>query len=94
MIGLVIVVLLLLGAIFAPLLAPHAPLLQARDAVLQPPSGMFPLGTDDVGRDVLARVLYGARLSLAVGGVVVSVALVAGTLLGLWPGSRTDLAMR
>lgn len=85
-IGLAIVVLLVLAALFAPLLAPHDPLVQARDAVLQRPGGGFPLGTDDVGRDVLARVLYGARLSLAVGGFVVSLALVAGTLLGLVAG--------
>lgn len=85
-IGLAIVVLLVLAALFAPLLAPHDPLVQVRDAVLQRPGGGFPLGTDDVGRDVLARVLYGARLSLAVGGVVVSLALVAGTLLGLVAG--------
>ena len=85
-IGLGVVLLLVLAAVFAPVLAPHDPLVQARDAILQPPGGAFPLGTDDVGRDVLARVLYGARLSLAVGGVVVGLTLSLGTLLGLLAG--------
>jgi len=85
-IGLAIVLLLVFAALFAPWLSPHDPLVQARDAILQPPGGAFPLGTDDVGRDVLARVLHGARLSLAVGGIVVSLALAAGTLLGLLAG--------
>ena len=85
-IGLAVVLLLVLAAVFAPVLAPHDPLVQARDAILQPPGGAYPLGTDDVGRDVLARVLYGARLSLAVGGIVVGLTLSAGTLLGLLAG--------
>ena len=85
-IGLVIVVALLLGAAFAPWLAPHDPLIQARDAILRSPGGAYPLGTDDVGRDVLARVLFGARLSLSVGAVVVALSLSAGTLLGLLAG--------
>jgi len=85
-IGLVLVALLLLAALFAPVLAPHDPLIQARDAILHPPSLSYPLGTDDVGRDVLARLLYGARLSLAVGLIVVSLALLVGTLLGLLAG--------
>ena len=86
MVGLAVVVLLVLGAAFAPVLVPHDPLLQARDAILQAPGGAFPLGTDDVGRDVLARVLYGARLSLAVGAVVVGLASSVGTALGLLAG--------
>ena len=90
-IGLVLVALLLLAALFAPILAPHDPLAQARDAILQPPGWPFPLGTDDVGRDVLARLLYGARLSLAVGLIVVSLALMAGTLLGLLAGFSDGL---
>ena len=85
-IGLVIVLALVLAATAAPLLAPHDPLIQARDAILHPPGGAYPLGTDDVGRDILARVLYGSRLSLAVGGIVVALAFVVGTLLGLLAG--------
>lgn len=85
-IGLVIVLALVLAAACAPLFAPHDPLVQARDAILHAPGGAYPLGTDDVGRDILARVLYGSRLSLAVGGIVVALALLAGTLLGLLAG--------
>jgi dipeptide transport system permease protein len=91
LIGLAIVTLLLLAAAFAPVLAPHDPLIQARDAILQPPSATYPLGTDDVGRDVLARLLYGARLSLAVGAIVVTLALTVGTLLGLLAGFSEGL---
>jgi len=90
-IGFILVALLLLAAAFAPLLAPHAPLEQARDAILQPPGWPYPLGTDDVGRDVLARLLYGARLSLAVGLIVVTLALLAGGLLGLLAGFSDGL---
>lgn len=98
MIGLVIVAALLVAAIFAPWLAPHPPDSQARDAVLHAPDWAFPLGTDDVGRDVLARLLYGARLSLSIGVAVVAQASIVGTLLGLiagFAGGITDaLVMR
>ena len=84
--GLTIVSLLVFSALAAPLLAPHGPDDQMRQAVLHPPTwlwGSYPLGTDDVGRDVFSRLLYGARLSLAIGAMVVSLAFVVGTLLGL-----------
>lgn len=87
--GLTIVGLLVFAAVFAPLLAPHGPDDQMRQAVLHPPtwfSGAYPLGTDDVGRDVLSRLLYGARLSLAIGAMVVTLAFLVGTLLGLIAG--------
>ena len=77
-IGLVVFGLLVVAAIFAPLLAPHAPNAQYRDAVLLPPSweeggrADFLLGTDAVGRDILSRLLYGARFSLFIGIVVVT----------------------
>ncbi len=85
-IGLVLVVLLLFAACLAPLLAPHAPDDQMRTAILHPPTwffGSYPLGTDDLGRDVFSRLLYGARLSLSIGAVVVAQAFLVGTLLGL-----------
>lgn len=98
MIGLVIVAALVAAAILAPLLAPHPPDNQVRDAVLHAPDWAFPLGTDDVGRDVLARLLYGARLSLSIGVAVVTQASIVGTLLGLiagFSGGITDaLIMR
>ncbi len=87
--GLTIVSLLVFSALAAPLLAPHGPDDQMRQAVLHPPTwlwGAYPLGTDDVGRDVFSRLLYGARLSLAIGAMVVSLAFVVGTLLGLIAG--------
>src|SRR6185503_19246732 len=80
-IGLAVFVLLVLAAIFSPLLAPYSPIAQYRDAVLVPPSWAaggrpaFLLGTDQVGRDILSRLLYGARFSLFIGIVVVTASL-------------------
>ncbi len=79
-------------AIFAPLLAPHNPTQQFRDAFLQPPfwqeggSLTYPLGTDAVGRDMLSRLLHGARYSFYVGIIVVAVAASGGIVLGLLSG--------
>src|SRR5579871_6560926 len=86
MIGLGLVILLILAAVLAPLLAPYAPNEQMRQAILHAPGGGFPLGTDDVGRDVLSRLLFGARLSLSIGAVVVALSFTVGTLLGLIAG--------
>jgi dipeptide transport system permease protein len=89
MIGLSLVLLLVSVAVFAPLLAPHGPDDQMRQAILHPPTwfaGTYPLGTDDVGRDVLSRLLFGARLSLSIGAMVVAQAFAVGTLLGLVAG--------
>jgi dipeptide transport system permease protein len=89
-IGIGLVTALVLAAILAPLLAPHGPDEQIRTAILHRPTwfaGGFPLGTDDLGRDVLSRLLYGARLSLSIGAVVVALSFVVGTLMGLVAGS-------
>jgi dipeptide transport system permease protein len=91
MIGFSLIAALGLSAIFAPLLAPHPPDEQIRTAVLHAPtwfSGSFPLGTDDVGRDILSRLLFGARLSLSIGIAVVAQALLVGIPLGLIAGFR------
>jgi len=85
-IGLCLVTLLIVAAVFAPILAPFEPNLQMREAILHAPGNGFPLGTDDVGRDVLSRLLYGARLSLSIGAVVVALSFTVGTLLGLIAG--------
>jgi dipeptide transport system permease protein len=91
-IGLVVFVALVLIALAAPLLAPHEPYQQYRDALLLPPawseggSWRFPLGTDPVGRDMLSRLIYGARFSLFIGLVVVTLSLTGGILLGLIAG--------
>jgi len=91
-IGLVVFVLLVLVAIFAPLIAPHLPDTQDKTSFLTPPvweqggKAEYVLGTDAVGRDILSRLLYGARYSLVIGAVVVSLALVGGITLGLIAG--------
>jgi len=83
--GLAVMVVLVVLAITAPLVAPHGPAEQFRDHFLAPPfqTATFPLGTDDLGRDILSRLIYGARLSLLIGCVVVALSLSVGTLLGL-----------
>ena len=91
-IGLFVFALLILIAIFAPLLAPHSPDDQFRDFFLTPPAwqeggnAQFLLGTDAVGRDMLSRLIYGSRFSLAIGFVVVTTALISGVILGLLAG--------
>ncbi|MBO0346869.1 ABC transporter permease subunit [Roseibium sp. CAU 1637] len=90
--GLALFVLLVSVAIFAPLVAPHHPDMQFRDALLSPPfweaggSLTYPLGTDAVGRDILSRLIFGARFSLFIGVVVVTIALVGGIVIGLVAG--------
>jgi dipeptide transport system permease protein len=87
--GLGIIAVVLFAALFAPWLAPHDPIEQFRDALLAPPSwfaqgsARFWLGADDLGRDLLSRLLFGARLSLLIGFVAVALSLSLGTLLGL-----------
>jgi peptide/nickel transport system permease protein len=84
--GIVIIMSFILVAIFAPLLAPYDPYaLNLRDA-LQQPSGEHLLGTDQVGRDSLSRIIYGARTSLMIGLIVVAVAAFVGMGLGLIAG--------
>jgi ABC-type dipeptide/oligopeptide/nickel transport system permease subunit len=76
-----------IAAIFAPWLAPHNPVTgDLRNAYLIEPGSRFLLGTDTQGRDVLSRVLYGARLSLSVGLISQSVSVTLGVLLGLLAG--------
>ena len=96
--GLALIALVVLVAIAGPALAPHDPLTPAPLDRLQPPSGAHPFGTDSLGRDILSRVIYGARISLAIGLISVAISLVPGTLLGLaagYFGGRADsLIMR
>ena len=97
-IGLAVVVVLLLMALFAPWIAPHAPDLTNSAVFLKPPawqqggSWQYPLGTDAIGRDILSRLLYGARLSLVIGIAVVALAIVVGVVLGLIAGYFKGLA--
>jgi len=75
-------------ALLAPLISPYDPNLQTWSAVRQPPSALHWFGTDDLGRDLLARVIYGARASLLAGAISVTIALVIGVPLGLLSGYR------
>lgn len=90
--GLAVIVVITALALLAPWVAPHAPHEQFRDALLVPPAwsaggdARFLLGTDDVGRDILSRLLFGARLSLLVGAIVVTLSLAVGITLGLIAG--------
>lgn len=84
--GLTIVLLLVLAGVFAPLLTPYDPAQQDLRAVLQPPSLSHPLGTDQLGRDILARILFGARLTLFIGAFAVAVGMVVGVPLGVISG--------
>jgi dipeptide transport system permease protein len=90
--ALAVIMLLLLCALLANLIAPYGPAEQFRDATLARPSltpiggHVFLLGTDEVGRDILSRLIYGTRLSLLIGLVSVSLALVGGVPLGLVAG--------
>jgi len=101
-IGLCVVTAIVLIAIFAPLVAPHSPIEQFRDYAKIPPAMFkggdwrFPLGTDAVGRDILSRLVYGARLSLFIGLAVMVVSALIGTALGLlsaFAGGIIDVAI-
>lgn len=96
--GLWILGLVTFCAIFADAISPHSPIEQDYLAITEPPSLAHPLGTDDLGRDVLARVIYGSRVSLQVGVIAVSIAVALGVSLGLLAGyaggTVDDVVMR
>ena len=96
--GLTITFVVLVCAILAPLLSPYDPNVQDYLALAEPPSLAHPLGTDDLGRDVLTRIIFGARVSLQVGVIAVGIALTLGVTLGLLAGYTggllDDVAMR
>ncbi|ARP82006.1 ABC transporter permease [Bordetella genomosp. 8] len=85
-VGIGLLVLIALVAILAPWLAPHDPLQQNIAYRLEPPSAEFWLGTDSYGRDVLSRLIYGARVSLLVGFVAILIAMSIGASLGILAG--------
>ncbi len=84
-VGVIIVGITILAAIFAPLLAPYDPANQQADRLLGP-SGTHIFGTDDLGRDTLSRIIFGARVSLQVGIMSIVVSLLFGGLLGIVAG--------
>ncbi|TCP46808.1 peptide/nickel transport system permease protein/oligopeptide transport system permease protein [Tamaricihabitans halophyticus] len=85
-IALGVIIIFVLAALFAPLIAPYDPVAQHRDAIQLPPSGEFWLGTDDLGRDVFSRVLYGARTSLLVALATLATGGVLGSVIGIFSG--------
>ena len=101
-IGLFVFAIILLMAIFAPLVSPHAPNEQNRQLLLSVPfwmdggSASYPLGTDAVGRDIFSRLIFGARFSLFIGVVVVTLSVISGVLIGLVAGyfrGRVDIVI-
>jgi peptide/nickel transport system permease protein len=92
-----LILLLVLTAIFADVLAPYDPLAAQPEIRLAPPSWAHPFGTDDIGRDVFSRIIYGSRISLWVGLLAVGIGTLVGTLIGLvcgyWEG-RLDLLLQ
>ena len=85
-VSLTFLVLVVLAAVFAPLLAPHDPNVASARDILAPPGGDYPLGADPSGQDILSRLLYGARLSLLGAAITVAVAVVLGVTSGLIAG--------
>ncbi len=86
MAGLAVVVLVIAVALLAPFIAPYDPTAQSYSTIRKPPTGAHLFGTDEVGRDILARIIYGARASLAAGLVSVAIAIGIGVPLGLLAG--------
>jgi peptide/nickel transport system permease protein len=86
MVGLSVVTLVILAAVLAPLLAPYDPIQQSWSAVRKPPSAAYWLGTDEAGRDLLSRIIFGARASLSAGVISVAIAIGVGVPLGLLAG--------
>ena len=92
-----LLLLLVFTAIFADVLAPYDPLFTHPEIRLTPPGWQHPFGTDDIGRDVFSRIIYGTRISLWVGLLAVGIGTVVGTIIGLicgyWEG-RLDLVLQ
>ena len=95
--GLIVLMMLITSAIFAPWIASHAPNEQFIDSLLAPPfwsegsKAGFVLGTDDLGRDMLSRLLYGARYSLFLGFAIVLISLVTGVAIGAIAGMKQGI---
>ena len=84
--GLVFLVIVILAAVFAPWVAPYKPDEIFWSSIRQPPSAQFLLGTDEIGRDILSRLIYGSQYSLFIGVFVTTLSLTSGILIGLIAG--------
>src|SRR5947199_9761860 len=87
-VGLVVIATFIVMAVFAPLLSPYDPIATSWTLVRKPPSALHWFGTDDLGRDIFGRVIYGARASLMAGAISVGIALLIGVPFGLLSGYR------
>ena len=87
--GVVLVIVLLVIAAMANVIAPYDPNHQDYSSIMQPPSWRHPCGTDEIGRDQLSRIIFGARVSLGVASAAVAISGAAGVLLGLVAGHFT-----
>ena len=85
-VGIIVVGIVIAAAVFAPLIAPYDPAQKNTRNLLKGPTLQHPLGTDELGRDTLSRVIYGARISLEVGVIAVGISLLIGVALGLVAG--------
>lgn len=98
LIGLWVVFLIIGLAIFAPWIAPHNPIKTNFENLLKPPASTHIMGTDDLGRDILSRIIYGTRTSLLAGvisvGIAVAIGLPLGLLAGFYRGRLDDVLMR
>lgn len=95
--GLLILVVFAVAAIFAPLLTPYDPTAQDLSSAFLAPSIAHPFGTDELGQDILARIMYGGRYTLAIGAVAVSIAAIVGVPFGLisgYAGGATDMVIQ
>lgn len=92
MAGMITLAVLVIVAVFADFIAPHPPTVQYHDAVRHPPSldPLYPLGTDQYGRDVFSRIVYGSRYALFLGIVIVAIQMLVGVTLGMIAGYYKD----
>ena len=97
-VGMVVATAVILIAILAPIVAPYSPAANDFKAVLSPPTGSHPFGTDELGRDILSRVIWGARASMQAGVLAtflaVIVAVPIGLIAGFYRGILDTIVMR
>src|SRR5690625_3542748 len=85
-IGLCIIVILIITALLAPMIATHSPTDQSIVDRYQSPSSEHYLGTDELGRDIFSRIVYGTRISIQIGVIAVGISMIVGVLLGATAG--------